>query len=668
MDRINKKNLTINETLALAFDNNKKNNLKAAETLYTKILNADPNHFESNFFLGSLLAQSRQFDKARGFLAKAIQIKPEHADAHNNLGSVFKELGKIQEAKTCFEKSIQINPEAADIHYNLGVTLGSLGKHMEAIACYKKAILKNPEHTVSLINLSELLKTVELKMTNGTNNNHLKDLFLMLFRRNDFRHRDIFFKTITLLKSEKNFHKILEEIDLDSISFKNEIIKNFLKEELFLLMLQKTLIADSFLEKILTKIRSDALFLFMDSNKNIFEENIKFITSLAEQCFLNEYVYAQTKKEANFINQLKNKIEKNTQINEMEIIILGCYIPLYSSPGIATKLLNYKSKNTLFNDLINMQIIEPLKEQKLVNSIKSLGKISNAISKKVRDQYEQHPYPRWRYTYANMRNNFLFFLNNQIKPNKILVKNKFNSPNVLVAGCGTGNHLCFVENYSNANILAIDLSLASLAYSKRKAEELNFKNIEFLHADILQLGNLNRKFDVIECVGVLHHMEDPVMGLKILLNLLEPHGFLKIGLYSKKARQNVIKAKKFIQKNKFKNTINDIKISRQAIIKKNKNLEFKNIVDASDFYSTSVVKDLLFHAQEHQFTLPQISKILKNLNLEFLGFDNLKIKNKYSKLFPDDKSNTSLDSWNKFETSNPYSFSGMYSFWVRKIK
>ena len=80
-----------------------------------------------------------------------------------------------------------------------------------------------------------------------------------------------------------------------------------------------------------------------------------------------------------------------------------------------------------------------------------------------------------------------------------------------------------------------------------------------------------------------------------------------------------------------------------------------------------MVKDLLFHAQEHQFTLPQISKILKNLNLEFLGFDNLKIKNKYSKLFPNDKNNTSLDSWNEFETSNPYLFSGMYSFWLRKL-
>jgi len=138
-------------------------------------------------------------------------------------------------------------------------------------------------------------------------------------------------------------------------------------------------------------------------------------------------------------------------------------------------------------------------------------------------------------------------------------------------------------------------------------------------------------------------------------------------LYSKKARQEVIKVKEFIQKNKFKNTIDDIKISRQAIIKQNKNLELKNILGANDFYSTSMVKDLLFHAQEHQFTLPQISKILKNLNLEFLGFDNLRIKNKYSKLFPNDKNSTSLDNWNQFETSNPYSFPGMYSFWVRKM-
>ena len=102
----------------------------------------------------------------------------------------------------------------------------------------------------------------------------------------------------------------------------------------------------------------------------------------------------------------------------------------------------------------------------------------------------------------------------------------------MIAGCGTGNHSIIATRYKNANILAVDLSLSSLAYAKRKTEELGYKNIEYLHADILDLNKLNKKFDVIESSGVLHHMKDPIAGLKVLVDILEPHGFLKLGLYS----------------------------------------------------------------------------------------------------------------------------------------
>ena len=209
------------------------------------------------------------------------------------------------------------------------------------------------------------------------------------------------------------------------------------------------------------------------------------------------------------------KIKNNKEINVLKIAILGSYIPLLSNRDIADKLSNYKSKNILFNNLIDMQINEPLKEKKLVNSIKSLGKISDTVSKKVRSQYEEYPYPRWRYTYSNTPTNFLNIVNGHIKPNRIQINHKFNNPNVLIAGCGTGNHICQAANYLNANILGVDLSLSSLAYAKRKVEELGLKNIDFLHADILQLKDLKKKFDVIESIGVLHHMHDPLQGLKI---------------------------------------------------------------------------------------------------------------------------------------------------------
>ena len=189
-----------------------------------------------------------------------------------------------------------------------------------------------------------------------------------------------------------------------------------------------------------------------------------------------------------------------------------------------------------------------------------------------------------------------------------------------------------------------------------------------MHADILQLKNLNRKFDVIECVGTLHHMKDPLLGLKALLDLLEPHGFLKLGLYSEISRQHIVKVREFIKKKKFKNTNKDIRNCRKSIVNEKEDPLLQKILHSKDFYSTSMARDLMFHVQEHHFTLPEISKMLKNLNLEFLGFMNPLIQTKFSKFFPNDKKNISLDNWNKFEINNPDTFSNMYQFWVRKIK
>ena len=52
--------------------------------------------------------------------------------------------------------------------------------------------------------------------------------------------------------------------------------------------------------------------------------------------------------------------------------------------------------------------------------------ISDIVSKKVRDQYEEHPYPRWRYAPTNLKTHFLSQLNHEIQPNEIKINNKFN--------------------------------------------------------------------------------------------------------------------------------------------------------------------------------------------------------------------------------------------------
>ena len=145
----------------------------------------------------------------------------------------------------------------------------------------------------------------------------------------------------------------------------------------------------------------------------------------------------------------------------------------------------------------------------------------------------------------------------------------------MVAGCGTGKQtILAAKSYLNAKVVGVDLSLSSLSYAKRKSEELGITNIEFLCGDILELKSLKKKFDFIECVGVLHHMEKPLEGLKILTNLLEDHGLIRLGLYSEIARQDIINVRKFIKENEFKNTSADIKNFRKILANEKNNIIF----------------------------------------------------------------------------------------------
>ena len=678
-----------------------------AKSCYEKVIEIDPNHTDSNYNLGVVFGKLGENHKAKSFYEKVIEIDPNFLNALNNLGSIFKELDQIEKAKKCYEKVIEIDPNYLSAHNNLGIVFSELEEYQKAIVCfekvikidsdcidayknlgsifqvlgkyqiaksyYEKVIEINPKYNNAQYNsyLSNLLKLYEFNYRSENEGASFKKLFLFLFRSNNVYHTSIARNASLLLLSDDKQRQLLGAINSKSSLLKNKIIEKLLKEELFHLILHKSLIADGFMEKLLTKLRFEVLLTLQNPNKDILKKYLDFVISMAEQCWFNEYVYVQSENETTHINKLKIKIELDKEINEFEIVILGCYMALNDSKIIIQKLSGYKSENIFFNNLINTQIKEPLREIELVKSIKSLAEITDTISNKVREQYEKNPYPRWKYDYNRLPVNFCHRLNDDITPNKVLHNNKFNNPNVLIAGCGTGKHVNVVAaSYKNSNILAVDLSITSLAYAKRKTEELGYKNIEFLHADILQLRDLNKKFDIVESVGTLHHMKEPIVGFKVLVDLLEPRGFLRLGLYSDTARKGIVEAREYIKEHNLKNTGEDIKICRQLIFNEKESPLLKRLTTHSpDFYSTSGVRDLLFHVQEHRFTIPEIAKILKNLNLEFIGFyfnDHL-IKKEYSKLFPSDKKNISLDNWHQFEKNNPSTFSSMYQFWVRKI-
>ena len=53
----------------------------------------------------------------------------------------------------------------------------------------------------------------------------------------------------------------------------------------------------------------------------------------------------------------------------------------------------------------------------------------------------------------------------------------------------------------------------------------------------MDIKKLNKKFDVIESVGVLHHMGDPLQGWSVLSDCLKKDSIMLVGLYSETARK-----------------------------------------------------------------------------------------------------------------------------------
>ena len=97
------------------------------------------------------------------------------------------------------------------------------------------------------------------------------------------------------------------------------------------------------------------------------------------------------------------------------------------------------------------------------------------------------------------------------------------------------------------------------------------------------------------------------------------------------------------------------------------NKSHKRLINIGDFFSLSMLRDLIFHQQEHRFTLPQLALCLDELGLKFCGFEKQDIRSKFMALFGERANINDLMLWHKFEENNPDSFIEMYQFWCQKL-
>ena len=257
-------------------------------------------------------------------------------------------------------------------------------------------------------------------------------------------------------------------------------------------------------------------------------------------CFNNEYVYIDSEEESYLIGALQANISQtltqSAQPEAIKILCLASYRSLYQ--------YDWCQKVKCLDNLEEVKrrlIEEPLLEKMLAKDIPVLEEISDDVSLKVREQYEENSYPRWVKPGVSIKAKSIAVVGDELNLQFYSENIKsVTAPAILIAGCGTGQHsIETASRFSNCHVTAVDLSLASLAHAQRKSNELGLGNLNYLQSDILNLYQVVQEFDIIESVGVLHHLDEPMAGWRVLTDLLKHGGLMMIGLYSELARQHI---------------------------------------------------------------------------------------------------------------------------------
>ena len=677
--------------------------LDDALTHFQRALALDPNLVEARVNLGTALLQQGKLDAAAAELARALDFDATFADAHTNLGNVYLAQGRLDEAAQRYRQALALKPELAEAHNNLGIVLAARGDVEEASLRFRDAIARKPDFIDAHDNLARaslamgrpadaltaLRRALAIAETTGT-----KSLFVHCVRALSVVPEDEDFRSLMIRALSEPWGRANDLAAAAARVVKQDsVIKSCIaravaawprrpparelldrsaltaisRHRLLRGLMESASIGDIELEQLLTALRSAMLEIACATDAAdadhgradagvldgvvLDDELLGFCCALARQCFLNEQVFVHGEEELERARRLRDRViaapASGTPEAAFRLAVAAAYFPLHSLPG-AARLLDHAWPDAI-SGMLFQQVREPDEERQLRASIPALTAVEDEVSRQVREQYEQNPYPRWaKAEPAGQPLPFDQYLRRKL-PTAAFEPLGKTEIDILIAGCGTGQHAIeTAQRFAGARVLALDLSLTSLAYAMRKTRELERSNIEYAQADILRLGSLGRSFDLIESAGVLHHLADPLAGWRVLLSLLRPGGFMTLGLYSEVARADIVATRAFIAERGYQPTARDIRRCRQDLLAAGP--RFSNVTASGDFFSMSGCRDLLFHVQEQRLTIPQIAGFIAENGLAFIGFDldPLTLR-QYRARFPHDRATTDLAAWDAYE-------------------
>ena len=198
--------------------------------------------------------------------------------------------------------------------------------------------------------------------------------------------------------------------------------------------------------------------------------------------------------------------------------------------------------------------------------------------------------------------------------------------NALIAGGGTGDcTIMLAQQMARARrpgqVTWLDRSAAALRIARERAAIRGLTNITWEQRSLLELaGSGLGPYDYIDCCGVLHHLPDPIEGLRALTSVLAPGGGIGLMVYAPHGRTGVYMVQDALRLLAPPDEAPPARIetARRALrhlpetnwFRLNRN--FQDHVSGGD----AGLYDLLLNPRDRAYTVPALAALLAQAGLE----------------------------------------------------
>lgn len=190
---------------------------------------------------------------------------------------------------------------------------------------------------------------------------------------------------------------------------------------------------------------------------------------------------------------------------------------------------------------------------------------------------------------------------------------------ILVAGCGTSQAARLAVQYPRARVVGIDVSGASLSATARLAEDHGLGNVELHQLPVEEVGELGQAFDHVVCTGVLHHLPDPVAGLRELTRAMTGDAALHLMVYATYGRLGIAMFQEYCRRLGVDTSPGEIQLLVTTLRELPEAHPLARVLrESPDFGDDDALADALLNPRERTYTVPELFRLLDDAGARFV--------------------------------------------------